>query len=228
MSDGFDKFVRSVHAVLLLLAVAALLLVCVVLWHLDAGARELAPTITDLRRTVLIAGGAATNLEKTLAMERQAAGAQINMAQQAASAIEGAGLAADRFITNTDAQLNVALLPELRDTIAKQQQAFSLIESQATRNLADLDAAENQLTPALANFNRASAALANQIPPILGNVQATSANTASTTAELEASAHDIRIFLDRELAPVRGTWNVIKGFLMEFAGPAAQVATAFK
>ena len=45
---------------------------------------------------------------------------------------------------------------------------------------------------------------------------------------LDATSSDIHAFVHRETTPVRGTWNLIKNFLMEFAGPAAQVATAAK
>ena len=59
-------------------------------------------------------------------------------------------------------------------------------------------------------------------------IHATFLNIASGTAHLDASAADVQTFIHRETTPVRGTWNVIKAFLQEFAGPAAQVATAAK
>ena len=49
-----------------------------------------------------------------------------------------------------------------------------------------------------------------------------------TTANLADTTKDIKDYVHRETAPVRGTWNVLKSFLREFAGPAAQVATAVK
>lgn len=51
---------------------------------------------------------------------------------------------------------------------------------------------------------------------------------AGIAANLEATTGDIKNFVHRETTPVRGTWNIIKAFLKEFAGPLAQTATAVK
>ena len=240
MSDAYEKFVRGLWFAAGMIALVALLLLCLFLWHLDVDAREIKPTITDLRRTIVIVSGSATNLEKTLALERQAASAQIASAQQVTAQLAVAGAAANRLIAHTDVSLNgddlrPGLLRQLSATIEEQQDRLSQMESVAQENLQDLDDAEKQITPAIANFNRASSVLADGLPPILGNVIDTTAqtvaigqNTADTTHQLDLTAQDIRAFVHRETTPVRGTWNVIKGFLAEFAGPAAQVATAAK
>ena len=237
MSDAYEKFVRGLWFAAGMIAVLALVLLCLFLWHLDVDAREIKPTITDLRRTIVIVSGSATNLEKTLALERQAASAQIASAQQATAQLAVAGAAANRLIAHTDASLNAnsGVLPTLAATIQQQQERVSALEIAAQTNVNDLDDAEKQITPAIANFNRASSALADGLPPILANVRDTTAqtiaigqNTADTTHQLDLTAQDIRAFVHRETTPVRGTWNVIKGFLAEFAGPAAQVATAAK
>lgn len=68
----------------------------------------------------------------------------------------------------------------------------------------------------------------DDIQPILRNTAEITAHAAATSAHLEAASADIAQFVHRETTPVRGTWNVIKAFLREFAGPAAQVATAAK
>ena len=235
MSDAYEKFIRGAMILGVLLGLGAILLLCLFLWHLDIDARELRPTIVDLHRTVLVAGGAATNLEKTFKIERDAATAQISTANQAAASLAQASAAANTLIAHTDAQLNGAsgVLPALRDTIEHQDEGFSALELQAGKNLADLDTAEKSIFPALANFNQASLELAEQLPPILADVKSTTgstvtiaANTADTTHQLDLASQDFQAWLHRELAPVRGTWNLIKGSLMEFLGPAAQVATA--
>ena len=235
MSDAYEKFIRGVHAALLLIAVIALLLLCLFLWHLDLNAKQLNKDLVAAQGTIVALHGAAKNLENTLVLERQAATAQIATANQAAASLAQASAAVNTLIAHTDAQLNGAagVLPALRDTIQHQDEGFSALERQAGANLADLDTAEKSIFPALANFNQASLELAQQLPPILSDVKSTTgstvviaANTADTSHELDLSAQDFHAWVHRELAPVRGTWNLIKGSLMEFLGPAAQVATA--
>jgi hypothetical protein len=237
MLPDWNTFLRQVWWVGILAAVcfvlfvlACLVLFAIALYRLDRATKELEPTIVDMRRTVLVVGGAATNLEKTLALERQAASAQIAQAQQAARSLSAAGAAANDLLRHTDAELNgpAGVLPALRSAVAIQSHDIASLELTLQTNLQDLDNAENALTPALRHFNDSAAALADGLPPILHNVNTTTVNVAGTTAELQASAHDVRVYLDRELAPVRGTWNLIKSFLVTFAGPAAQVATAVK
>jgi len=236
MAD-WNTFLRQLYAagvvvaILFVIAIAAILvLVGIALYRLDQGARELAPTLTDARRTILVLGGAATNLEKTLALERQAASSQIAIGQQAAESLKRATAAAELLMRSTNEQLNgnEGLLPAATEALVEQTASITILETQARQNLEHLDDIEKDIPPAIANFSRASASLADSLPPILDNVNVTSAHVAGTTESLEASAHDIQAFIHRETAPVRGTWNVIKEFLVTFAGPAAQVATAAK
>lgn len=238
MSDSYEKFTRGIWmaagCVLLILAAGGVVL------EIDAH-RALAPlpaTITDARRTVLVLGGASTDLEKTLKIERDAATQQIATANQAAASLAAAGVAVNALLGRTDASLNdpkSGVLPQLSAAIAQANAGAGRLTAQAQINLADLDAAEKQILPGIENFNRASLELAQQMPPILGNVQQITGSTVETAQHVdqtsdyvELSMHDVQQFIHRETTPVRGTWNVLKGFLMEFAGPAAQVATAAK
>ena len=235
MSDAYEKFVRSVHAMLLAGACIVVAGIIVLVFHLVNDAKQLDKDLVAAQGTIVALHGAAKNLENTLVLERQAATAQIQTTQQAATSLAQASAAANTLIAHTDAQLNGAagVLPALRDTIQHQDEGFSALERQAGENLADLDTAEKSIFPALANFNQASLDLAQQLPPILSDVKSTTgstvtiaANTADTTHQLDLASQDFQAWLHRELAPVRGTWNLIKGSLMEFLGPAAQVATA--
>jgi hypothetical protein len=53
-------------------------------------------------------------------------------------------------------------------------------------------------------------------------------NTADTTANAAATTKDVRDYVHRELAPIHGFWNGVKGFIFELAGPLAEVATSIK
>lgn len=59
-------------------------------------------------------------------------------------------------------------------------------------------------------------------------IHQTLAHVDGMAGNLDATSADISAFVHRETTPVRGTWNVVKAFLREFAGPAAQVTTAIK
>jgi uncharacterized phage infection (PIP) family protein YhgE len=92
-----------------------------------------------------------------------------------------------------------------------------------------------RLQPILANLGHSSDDLATETPIILKSLANTSQNAADGTAQLvltsqdiHATTHDIQAFVHRETTPVRGTWNVIKSFLVTFAGPMAQVTSAIK
>jgi hypothetical protein len=179
-----------------------------------------------------------------LAIERAAALSQITQAGQTEAAVSQAAQSLnktiaglDTLIARTDTSLNSpeGVLPALAATVAATKGATTELARQARQNLADLDISEQRLIPAISNFDLASATLARQLPPILANVQATTGgtvriaqNTADTAAQLDATATDLRKFADRELAPAKGAWHVVKSFLFEIAGPAASVATAAK
>lgn len=63
---------------------------------------------------------------------------------------------------------------------------------------------------------------------ILSNAAESMQNLTGMTADGKRITSDTSAFVHRELAPVKGAWNVIKEFLFQIAGPAASVAAAFK
>ncbi len=158
--------------------------------------------LADGHRTEEIAGGAITNIEKESNGWKKESDSQ---SQQATLAI-------------TSLNSDLGRLGELIST------TNSLVQSQSS-SLTNL---ETQI----GSSSQTSFADLNQqlelVGPILQSTQQTSENISETTASMDASAHDVQSFIHRETAPARGTWNVIKSFLISFAGPMAQVATASK
>lgn len=69
---------------------------------------------------------------------------------------------------------------------------------------------------------------APEIKQTLGSLAETSAGAAQTTKNVQATTQDIRDYVHRETTPIRGTWNMVKSFLLGIAGPLAQVAAAAK
>jgi ABC-type transporter Mla subunit MlaD len=103
----------------------------------------------------------------------------------------------------------------------------------ANATLDDTQASIRTAQPAIDDLTRAAAGAAAvmndpSIPATLASTATIAANTADTSHQLDMTAQDIHVFVHRETAPVKGTWNVIKAFLIEFAGPLAEVAAAAK
>lgn len=225
-----NRFIQTVHAALLLTALTFGVIMCLAAWDLHKRLAHADQVITDADRVAVVAGVALSEAQKTLTLERAAATDQIkatnDLLRSGTQAIGGFNLIVD------DAG---HMINDVDTDIGQQNHEILAIEGQAATNLADLDATEKQLSPGIAHFDDASATLAAALPDILTNINKSTAqtvvvatNVAGTTQELEMTAHDVRTFADRQLAPVRGTWNIVKGFLVSFAGPAAQVATAAK
>lgn len=63
---------------------------------------------------------------------------------------------------------------------------------------------------------------------ILSNAAESMQNLTGMTADGKRIGDDTAAFVHRELAPARGTWNVVKAFLFQIAGPAASVASAIR
>jgi ABC-type transporter Mla subunit MlaD len=121
---------------------------------------------------------------------------------------------------------NATVLPR----VAAALDGTTTIETSAARDLMDttikIDGAIDALRPMIDGGIRATTAAAAAMSDPA--IHETLAHVDGVAGNLDATSGDIRTFVHRETTPVRGTWNVIKSFLMEFAGPAAQVATAAK
>jgi len=217
------KILHAIAAVLLcvLLGMGSLVLLDV---HrtVPATAAKINLDLDEIHRATLEIGLTAENLRKASA------------AWQSASQTQAAAT------STAAAQLN-ANLAELHDTLAELHVTIARTDSslngpggvllQLAGAGEQLTADEKLLEPVLANASAAAANAARlsadpAIAGILANLNATSSSTAGTAANIDATTGDIRAFVHRETAPVKGTWNVIKSFLMEFAGPVAEIFTA--
>jgi hypothetical protein len=129
-------------------------------------------------------------------------------------------------IVRTDQSVNDVLVPRVSASL----DASTALERTATESVADttarLDATIDALRPAIdASIAATSAAARDLSDPA---IHETLAHVDGVAGNADAASRDIAAFVHRETTPARGTWNVIKSFLREFAGPAAQVATAVK
>jgi len=129
-------------------------------------------------------------------------------------------------LTTTVDSFNGTVLPR----VAAALDGTTALETNASRDLTDttikIDGTIDDLRPIIDNGIKVTAAAAASMSDPA--IHETLAHVDGVSGNLDATSADIRAFVHRETTPVRGTWNVIKAFLAEFAGPAAQVATAAK
>ncbi len=174
---------------------------------------------------------AAVNINSTATVVHNAAQAQASYWPKELQETQKVTAAAKELIVRTNLSLNgggsiSGVLPQLTDAI----RAGAMDVSSTSKAL---NGTIEQTQTILANLLVASKGAADtmsdpDIPATLKEVRLTSEHVAGTTANLDSTSHDIQQFVHRETAPVKGTWNVIKSFLVSFAGPMAQVATAAK
>lgn len=120
--------------------------------------------------------------------------------------------------------LNQSVVPEISSNLVHSD---SLIERSSSAVERISTAAESSINQSAALIESISAGAWN-LEPAITNINAIAENSKGISANLEATTGDIKDFVHRETTPVRGTWNMIKNFLKEFAGPAAEVATSIK
>src|SRR5271168_1158584 len=107
---------------------------------------EASASLTNLNRTIVIAAGAFTNIEKGGRAWEKNSDAQAKQSTETLTNLNAAAKSLDSFVTSTDKSLNLLLLPSLSRAINEQNE--KLLESwrsvdaagiEATAMLADAD-----------------------------------------------------------------------------------------
>jgi hypothetical protein len=137
-----------------------------------------------------------------------------------------------KLSAQTDAtfgEINGKLIPQLVASANSLNSSLSGLRDLESGGVS-VEHSVQQATTEIAPLMRALTARVNdsQYDAILRHADASMANLETMSVNGARATTDIADFTHRELAPVKGTWNLIKHFLMEFAGPGAQVATAIK
>lgn len=187
-------------------------------------ADKLTKLTSDADQTVL-------HLDKTAGVLNDAAKQQAEYWPKELQETRKVTAAAKELIVRTDLSLNGG--PSVRGVLPGLTGAIGTTNDAIEHLTADIDSTHNQISPVLDNLALSTDAMAKQTPVILQNLQETSKqtvlvseNVAGTTDELHGTATDIHAYIHRETTPARGTWNLIKSFLVRFAGPSANVVTA--
>lgn len=226
----YDQFVRGVHALLLLTALAAVAGIVWIERDIDLVVRSV--PVDYVHQTIYVAGGTITDLEKTLKEERKASGDQLAAAAAGQQKLNHLLDNATAFLaglgeTNRD----------LATLIENQDLSLRTLETQATTDLTELDASEKQLTTAMTSASRASTSAAElladpHLAASLAELDAAMAKTNDTMAHLTsiaASGDRDAAMLEARLREALKPASLAKTIFMRalgLAGPAAQVATA--
>jgi len=232
--SDYDRFVRGVHALLLLAALAATAGIVWIERDVHLALAGLPAAVTDARRVVLVAGGAATDIEKTLRTERQASADQLAAAAAGQQKLNHLLDNATAFLARLDETNR-----DLATLVENQDLSLGALERQATADLADLDAGEKQLAAAARELTAASSSAADLLADprnaeILAQLDAAMAKTNDTLAHLSsiaASGDRDAAMLEARLRQALKPASLAKAAferLLGIAGPAAQVATAAK
>jgi hypothetical protein len=176
-------------------------LCCLVVWDVHRLMPEARQTLEDTRRVVVIAGGAATDLQKTLALERTAATDQIAATTAAIRSTNDTLTAARLTIQNLNTTVTTAngTLEVLSETIAHQNAGLLDVERNASAAIATLDRTAAQLGPVLdsAQTAAANAAKLSSDPAIQQSMANLNAGTASFAAVAANAKTASDLALDR-------------------------------
>jgi ABC-type transporter Mla subunit MlaD len=232
--DAYERFARGVWMAAGILALVAVAGIVAIEADVHLALRDLPATVADVHRAIVVAGGAAGDLEKTLRTERQASADQLKAA--------AAGQAKLNRLLDNAADFLAGLGETNRDLatlIENQDLALHALEAQATADLADLGASEKQLTAATAEIDRASTSAAElladpHLTDSLAELDRAMAKTNDTLAHLSsiaASGDRDAAMLEARLRQALKPASLAKSIFLRavgIAGPAAQIATAAK
>ena len=150
-------------------------------------------TMTDVRRTVVIVAGAATNFEKASRVWESSSKEQSQSTTRAMSNVNVAAERASKLLVDLDGQLSSLLLTANRSV---GEQNASLLETQAKlrESLVAMNQATTQLQATLAD---AGAILSSpELQKSLASLAESSQHTSEATAHLAATTKDVQQVAD--------------------------------
>lgn len=206
--------------------VALIVLLGEVAWTVHRIRPKVEVTIANLDRTVIVAGAAATHLEKAAATWQKASEVQAENSSAVLKAAKESLNGVSAFVTRTDASLNQHLLPTIDSAISSQSNALLETQQQLQSNLQDMQRATGQLQATLAD---ADAVIADpNLRASIFNLEQATANTSQAIAHLEGSLKDVQEVADYEkkqiMRPV-ALWKTIAKFLLQ-GGSQARILFA--
>jgi len=161
-------------------------------WTVRQVRPHLEVTLTNLDRTIIVAGVAATHLEKGSDVWLKSSKDQSSQTTQVLSHANAVLSQLSTFVTSTDKSFNATLLPAATNAINQQNAALLLNQEKLAGNLS-----ESQKI--LSDSDKLIVDLAPKAKESMDNVATSSANLATATREGAASMTDVHTALDYEL-----------------------------
>ena len=204
-----------------------------------ANQAECVATIKDIHRTVLVIGGAAGEVQKASVEWRKASEQSqqisngtlivLQNAARATASLTGATEHLDKMIQATDSNINLVLVPQLAAAVGDNSVQLGKLVADTDKTVlgiaqtsAQATAAMSQATQTLADAGKILGDPANQ--QTVQNVQKITANTAETTAHLDAAAADIQVKVHQMTRPASFVRRMAEAVLTL----AAPVVSIFK
>ena len=174
---------------------------------------KIAVTVSNLDRTIIVAGAAATHLEKAAGTWEQASKAQSSETTAAMSNVSAAAKQFSFFISNTDKSVNSEFLPSLTETVKRQNDALISTQKELQASIARMGLATVEAQKVLAD---ADAQISNPaVKESVDSLAVTAHNTADLTEHAAATMKSVRSGVEYEVAELEKPVKKLKaGFLL--------------
>jgi hypothetical protein len=159
---------------------------------------EASSTLSNLNRTIVIASGAFTNIEKGGRAWKENSDAQAKVTTDALRSLSASAKSLDGLISSTDRSLNLSLLPSLSRAIDDQNEALKKSE-------ANIDAVVTVATATIEDADRqiANPRIAESVDNLADSSKSLSIATASGAASMQKVQQGVEYEVNSLMKPVR-------------------------
>ena len=168
-------------------------------WTIHRIRPKLEVTISNADRTLIVAGAAATHLEKAAGTWQEASKSQALATTQTMSNVGAAAKQLSGFISKTDDSVNSVLLPALSNSITEQNAALLSTQRGLQENLFQMSQATAEAQKVMADADEVIAD--PQIKETLAHVNETSESVAGVAQDTKESADMLEARLRQMLKP---------------------------
>lgn len=176
-------------------------------------------TLTDVRRTVVIVAGAATNVEQGARSWKKASEEQSRYATDALGSVKETTASIQTLVKRTDASLNDLVLPSLAASVKEQSQSLSETQAKLRESLTGLTDSNKELQKDLVKISETFAG--PEVKESLQNTAEATKNTAVATKNLAETTQEVKVGVTYEvnelMKPVKKV-KVVSYFIARLVG----------
>jgi chromosome segregation ATPase len=212
--------------------VAVTLMLCITLgevaWTIHTSRSHLNQTLTDLDRTVIIAGATAGDVERASRKWEEASESQIQATTKVLSSVSAVAAQTGVLLSRTDNSLNSLLTPQMLSALNQQNDALLSNQAALRDNLSALRSATDSLKLTLSDADKQIAS--PQIANSLSNIEASTLNLNAGIKNLTGVTADAKAAADYELAQLQKpekVWMAILKFVLQYGADARGLFVGF-